>query len=101
MMFALKCVSSISTSITPESIATIIHAYNIHDDVIKWNNFPRYFVWGIHRSPVNSLHKMPVTRSFDVFFDQRLNERLSKQNGPFLLIWFNFNPSLDKLLRLL
>ena len=30
-----------------------------HDDVIKWNNFPRYwpFVRGIHRSPVNSPHK--------------------------------------------
>ena len=32
---------------------------NIHDDVIKWNHFPRYwpFVRGIHRSPVNSPHK--------------------------------------------
>ena len=30
-----------------------------HDDVIKWKHFLRYwtFVWGIHRSPVNSLHK--------------------------------------------
>ena len=29
------------------------------DDVIKWKHFPRYwpFVWGIHRSPVNSPHK--------------------------------------------
>ena len=31
----------------------------LHDDVIKWKHFPRYwpFVWGIHRSPVNSPHK--------------------------------------------
>ena len=31
----------------------------INDDVIKWKQFPRYwpFVWGIHRSPVNSPHK--------------------------------------------
>ena len=31
----------------------------IHDDVIKWKHFPRYwpFVQGIHRSPVNSSHK--------------------------------------------
>ena len=31
-----------------------------HDDVIKWTHFPRYwpFVWGIHRSPVNSPHKV-------------------------------------------
>ena len=30
-----------------------------HDDVIKWKHFPRYcpFVWGIHRSLVNSPHK--------------------------------------------
>ena len=31
----------------------------VHDDVIKWEHFPRYwpFVRGIHRSPVNSPHK--------------------------------------------
>ena len=31
----------------------------IHDDVIKGKHSPRYwhFVWGIHRSPVNSPHK--------------------------------------------
>ena len=31
----------------------------LYDDVIKWKHFPRYwpFVWGIHRSPVNFLHK--------------------------------------------
>ena len=53
-----------------------------HDDVIKWEHSPRYwpFVWGIHWSPVNSPHKWPVTRSFDVFFDLCLNKRLSKQS---------------------
>ena len=35
---------------------------------------------GIHRSPVNSPHKGPVTQSFDVFFDLCLNKRLSKQS---------------------
>ena len=46
-----------------------------HDDVIKWKHFPCYwtFVWGIHRSSVNS-------RSFDVFFDLRLNKWLRKQS---------------------
>ena len=31
----------------------------VHDNVIKWKHFPRYwpFVRGIHRSPVNSPHK--------------------------------------------
>ena len=40
-----------------------------HDDVIKWKHFPRSwsFVRGIHRS------QGPATRSFDVFFDLRLN----------------------------
>ena len=30
-----------------------------HDDVLKWKHFPRYwpFARGIHRLPVNSLHK--------------------------------------------
>ena len=51
----------------------------IHDDVIKWKHFPRNwpFVRGIHLDrPVT---QRPVTRSFDVFFDLRLNKRLSKQ----------------------
>ena len=36
------------------------HSFSyIHDDVIKWKHFPRYwpFVRGIHRWPVNSPHK--------------------------------------------
>ena len=53
---------------------------NRHDDVIKWKHFPRNwpFVRGIHR-PRWSPPQRPVTRSFDVFFDLRLNKRLSKQ----------------------
>ena len=33
--------------------------FGLHDDVIKWKYFPRYwpFVRGIHRSPVDSPHK--------------------------------------------
>ena len=52
-----------------------------HDDVIKWKHFPRYwpFVRGIHR-PRWIPAQRPVTRRFDVFFDLRLNKRLSKQN---------------------
>ena len=42
---------------SPGSHAGIIASQD--DDVIKWKHFPRYwpFVWGIHRSPVNSPHK--------------------------------------------
>ena len=47
-------------------------------DVITWKHFPRYwpFMRGIHQSPMNSPHK-GQWRSFDVFFDLRLNKRLS------------------------
>ena len=36
-----------------------VKSINIHDDVIKWKHFPRYwpFAREIHRSPVNSPHK--------------------------------------------
>ena len=42
----------------------------IHDDVIKWKHFPRYwpFVRGIHRSLVNSPHKGQWRGAFNVFF---------------------------------
>ena len=55
----------------------------MHNDVIKWRHFPRHwpFVKGIHQSPVNFPHKdHSVTRRFDIFFDRRLNKRLSKQS---------------------
>ena len=60
---------------------TVVESYNfmfrlkmMHDDVIKWKHFPRYwpFVRGIHR-------QRPVTRSFDVFFDlRRINGWVNK-----------------------
>ena len=52
-----------------------------HDDIIKWKHFPHYwpFVWGIHGHRWIP-PKRPVTWSFDVFFDLRLNKRLSKQS---------------------
>ena len=44
-------------------------------------HFPRKwpFVRGVQWSPVDSPHMGPMTRRFDVFFDLRLNKRLSKQ----------------------
>ena len=52
----------------------------VHDDVIKWKHFPRYwpFVRGIHRSSEFPVQR-PVTRSFRVFFDLHPNKRLRKQ----------------------
>ena len=47
----------------------------IHDDVIKWEHFPRYWPF-CGKFPA----QRPVTRSFDVFFDLCLNKQLSKQS---------------------
>ena len=66
-----------------------------HDDVIKWQHFPRYwpFVRGIHRSPVDSM----ATHGFFVFFDLRLKKRMSKLSGrwwfetPSRLLWRHCN----------
>ena len=43
---------------------------------------PRYwsFVWGIHRSPVNSSHKGQLRRAFIFSLICALNKRLSKQS---------------------
>ena len=68
------------------ALISYIYISCFHDDVIKRKHVPRHWLLygqfshrGIHRSPVNSPHT-PVTRSFDVFFDLRLNKRLSKQS---------------------
>ena len=44
---------------TTGDLLLFVWALCIHDDVIKWKHFPRYWplVRGSHRSPVNSLHK--------------------------------------------
>ena len=57
-----------------------VRLYITHDDVIKWNHFPRNwpFVRGIPRSPVNSSHRCQW-RTF-VFFELRLNKRLGKKS---------------------
>ena len=47
------------------------HIRSLPDDVIKWKLFPVTNEFPAQR---------PVTRNFDVFFDLRLNKRLSKQS---------------------
>ena len=62
------------------------------------------FVRGIHRSPVNSPHKGPVTQKMFPFDDVIMQQKMSDTvyDGlrwchlwPLLLTWFNFNPSMD------
>ena len=53
----------------------------IHDDVIKWKHFPCYWPF-VRISPLTG--EFPSQRlvapSLDVYFDLRLNKRLSKQS---------------------
>ena len=51
-----------------------------HNDVIKWKHFPRYWPFVNSLVPGEFPAQRPVTRRFDVFFDLRLNKRLSKQS---------------------
>ena len=63
----------------PEII--VAPGYHNDDDVIKWNYLPRYwpFVWGIHRSPVNSPHKGQRRGALVFSLICALNKWLSKQ----------------------
>ena len=54
-----------------------------HDDVIKWKHFP--ICAGNSPVPGEFPAQRPVTRSFDVFFDLRLNKWLNKQSSGW---WF-------------
>ena len=69
---------------------------HVHDDVIKWKHFPRYW-------PFCGPAQRPVTRSFDVFFDLCLNKRLSKQSWgwwfetPSRPLWRHYNDQIDAL----
>ena len=55
--------------------------FQMHDDVIKWKLFFASLALCAGNPPVTGEFptQRPVTRSFDVFFDLHLNERLSKQ----------------------
>ena len=48
-----------------------------HDGGVKWKHFPRYWPFcGEFTGPGEIPSQRPVTRSFDVFFDQRMHKRL-------------------------
>ena len=50
-----------------------------HEDVIKWNISALFAICEGNSPAIGEFPaQRPVTRSFDVFFDVRLNKRLSK-----------------------
>ena len=61
---------------------TVPHAIFSHGDVIVWKLFRALLALCARNSPVTGEFppQRPVTRSFHVFFDLRLNERLGKQS---------------------
>ena len=65
----------------PTTYKTIVPHQNPpnHDDVIQWKHFPRYWPSSCVTGGFPS-HK-PVTRSFGVFFNVRLDIRLSTNNA--------------------
>ena len=76
------------------------HSFSfIHDDVIKWKHFPRYwpFVRGIHRSSVNYPHKGQWHGALLFSLICALHKRLSKQSWgwwfetPSRSLWRYFN----------
>ena len=64
---------------------------SLHNDVIKWKHFPRYWPFCAGNSPVTGefSSQRPVMRRIDVFFDLRLNKRLIKQSWG----WWSETPS--------
>ena len=71
------------------------------NDVIKWKYFLRYWPFCAGNAPVTGefSSQRPVTRSFDVFFDLCLKQRLSKQSRnwwfetPLRPVWRHCNES--------
>ena len=53
----------------------------VHDDAIEWKTFSALQAFGAGKSAVTGEFpsQRPVTQSFDIFFDLRLNQQLSKQ----------------------
>ena len=90
LSYSLKHISTGSTQFTFHwgSLISYIYISCFHDDVIKWKHVPRHWLlcgeftgdcWEFTGHRWISLTQT-VTRSFDVFFDLRLNKRLSKQS---------------------
>ena len=72
---------------------------DMHDDVTKWKTFSALLALCEGNSPVTGEFpsQKPVTRSFDVFVDLRLNKQLYKESSrrwsetPSRSLWRHFN----------
>ena len=75
-----------STSLASPTNASLRRNFPLHNDISWWSHQMETFSALLAICAVNSpvpgefTTQRPVTRSFDVFFDLRLNKRLSKQS---------------------
>ena len=83
------------------SYDSICHLFHMHDNVIKWKHFPRYwpFVRGIQRSSINSPHTGQWRGALVFCLICALNKRLGKQSRgwwfetPWRPLWRHCNGS--------
>ena len=70
------------------SILTRIRTHTIHNDVIKWKHFQRYWTLCEGNPPVNGGFpaQRPVTRSLDVFF-KSAPEQTAEQAIETPMVW--------------
>ena len=81
------CEDILSAGSWPSRFPVGLLAVLIHEDIIKWKHFPRYWPFVQEFTVTGEFPtQRPVTRSFDVFFDLCLNKRLSKQSWGW---WFD------------
>ena len=84
LSYSLKHITTGEHSLPFHRGALISYIYIpcFHDDVIKWKHVPRHWLLcGEFTGDCGEFTgDRPVTRSFDVFFDLRLNKRLCKQS---------------------
>ena len=66
-------------NLTPPLVPKLVH--EVYVGVITWKHFSSYWPLGLCWSPVDSPHKGPIARNFDVFFDARLTKRLKKKGN--------------------
>ena len=84
----VKCICK-CTNVPRDGFVSPIHLKHIHDDVIEWKHFratvPLCGEFAGHRWIPRK--KRLVSRSFDVFFDLRLNKRLSWDAIAFIVMF--------------
>ena len=77
---SIKHYGDVIMSLIGSQITSLTIVYSsVYSDADQWkhqSSAPLAFVWGIHRGPVNSPHKWPVTRKMFPFDDVIMNQSI-------------------------